>query len=266
MAKRRKRRTQIRTAAGTVQDQFIGRMKELRADPTRVLPRCPNGEPKPIARIQKRVEAMAAKGKGGFLDRRDKGIVGAVAHALPLANLDAVPRIADRRIAGKRRFFLQRGHVQQACSVGVQNFDDPMALLTAYRPMAKSDNLHFFADANRLWCSGNTPQPPEEWLDSLCTRTLKAESPNRWGCGHREANRVLLVFRDGPSIAVCGHCAKPDKNLHARIATRYAGPKQRQPVEVLRLDDRGEVHELPSEAVAAYRAGLMNEAKLLKAQ
>lgn len=266
MAKRRKKRTSIRTAAGTVQDQFITRMKDLRDDPLAVLPRCTEEEPKSIARIRKRVETMAAKGKGGFLDRRDKGIVGAVANALPLANLEAVPRIADRRIAGKRRFFLQRGHVSQACSVGVQNFDDPLVLLTAYRPMAKSDNLHFFADTNRIWCTGSAPQPPEQWLDSLCTCTLKAESSDRWGCGHRETKRVLMTFRGGPSIAVCAHCAKPDKNLHGRIALRYAGPKQRQPVEVQRLDDHGMVHDLPSEAVAAYRAGIMDERKLLKAQ
>ncbi len=266
MAKRRRKRTSIRTAAGTVQDQFIARMKTLSADPTQVLPICTHEEHKALARIRKRVEAMAAKGKGGFLDRRDKGVVGAVANAMPLADLSAVPRIADRRIAGKRRFFLQRGHVAQVCSVGVQNFDDPIVLLSAYRLLAKSDNLHFFADESRLWCTGSKPRPPQAWLEGLCSCTLKAESSDRWGCGHRETNRVLLSFRDGPNIAICAHCAKPDKNLHGRIALRYAGPKQRQPVEVQRLDDHGITHDLPSEAVAAYRAGIMDEKKLLKVQ
>lgn len=262
---RRKKRTSIRTAAGTVQDQFIARMKDLRADPTRVLPECPHGDPKPIARIRGRVEAMAAKGKGGFLDRRDKGIVGAVAHALPLAELEAVPRIADRKVLGKRRFFLQRGHVAQACSVGVQNFDDPLVLLTAYRPMAKSDNLHFFADANHLWCTGDTPRPPKEWIDTLTKHELHQETEDRWGCGHREADRVLLTFRGGPSIAVCPDCVRPEKNLHVRIAARYAGPRVRQPVEVQRLDGHGDMHELPSEPVAEYRAGVRSERRLLSA-
>lgn len=259
MAKRRRRRTSIRTAANTVQDQFIRRMKDLRADPTRVLPECPDGEPKAMARIRKKVEAMAAKGKGGLLDRRDKGIVGAVAHALPLAELTSVPRIADRKILGKRRFFLQRGHVSQACSVGVQNFDDPLVLLTAYRPMAKSDNLHFFADANHLWCSGDTPRPPREWIDTLTKNELHQETEDRWGCGHRQADRVSLRFRGGPAIAICPPCARPEKNLHVRLAARYAGPRQRQPVEVEYLAPDGVAHELRGEVVAAYRAGAATE-------
>ncbi len=259
---RRKKRTSIRTAAGTVQDQFISRMAKLREDPTLVLPVIVGDEPKSLTRIRKKVEAMAKKGKGGLLDKRDKGVVGAVAHALPLAKLESIPRIADRRIGGKRRFFLQRGHVAQVCSVGVQNFDDPIALLTAYRLLAKSDKLHFFA-GTKVWCTGTTPEPPEEWLQALTTCELTPET-GWYGCGHSDVDRVLLGFRGGPSIAICGPCAKPDKNLHAAIALGYAGPKQRQPVTVQRLAADGTIGEFGNEAVAKYRAGILNETKLLK--
>jgi hypothetical protein len=263
MAKRRKKRTSIRTAAGTVQDQFITRMGKLHDDATQVLPIQIGSEPKSMAHIRKRVDAMAAKGKGGFFDKRDKGVIGAVAHALPLATLQTVPRIADRRIGGKRRFFLQRGHVAQVCSVGVQNFDDHFALLTAYRILAKTDNLHFFAGP-KLWCTGSEPSPPEEWLHALTSCELKPET-GWYGCGHEDISRVLLGFRGGPSIAICGHCAKPDKNLHSVISLGYAGPRQRQPVTVQRLTSEGVIEDLPSDAVAEYRAGVRNESKLVKA-
>ncbi len=263
MAKpRRKRRTSIRTAAGTVQDQFKQRIAALRDDPLRVLPDCPDGDPKPIAKMRGRVERMAA-GKVSFLDRRDKSIVGAVANALPLADLEAIPRIADHKVAGKRRFYLQRGHVARNCSLGVQNHDDPIALLMAYRQVAKDHGLHFFTGP-RLVCSGTTPKPPAEWLADLTECKLAAEAPDRFGCGHQDVDRVLLRFIDGPGIAVCGACSRKEGSVHARIAQRYAGPKQRQPVDVMRLGADGTVHDLESEKVAAYRGGLLSEADLLR--
>ncbi len=261
MAKRKKKRTQIRTAAGTVQEQYVARIRDLRSDTSRILPQCLGDEPKSLRKIRARIEKMGTE--PGFFDRRDKGIVGAVAHAIPLAELEAVPRIADHKVAGKRRFYLQRGQVSRAASIGVQNFDDPLALLLAYRDMAKSDGLHFFAFP-KLWCSGTTPNPPEAWIDHLTDIPLKAEAPDRFGCGHADTDRVMLRFPDGPGIAICPTCAKKEGHMHGRIAGRYAGPKQRQPVDVVRLGADGTEHPLNAEAVASYRGGLVNEHQLLQ--
>lgn len=261
MAKpRRKKRTAIRTAAGTVQDQFVARMGLLRDDPLQALPVCTQGEPKPLQKIRTRIEKMGAK--PGFLDRRDKGIVGAVANAMPLADLTAVPRIADHKVGGKRRFYLQRGQVGRSCSMGVQNFDDPLALMMAYRDMAKDQGLHFFA-GSKLWCTGPTPVPPAAWLADLCDVALSAEAQDRFGCGHGDVDRVALRFHGGPAIVVCPNCGKKAGHMHGRIGQRYAGPKQRQPVEVLRLRPDGTEAPLDAESVAAYRGGVLNEAMLL---
>ncbi len=260
MAKRRKRRTSIRTTAGTVQEQYLSRMRALRDDPTRVLPTCTHDEPKPLQKIRVRVERMATA-KPGLFDRRDKGVVGAVAQAIPLAELEAVPRIADHKVGGKRRFYLQRGHVARNCSLGVQNHDDPQVLLMAYRNLAKDHGLHFFAGPG-LWCTGDTPRPPAEWLDDLLDVPLKAEGADLFGCGHTDVDRVLLRFYGGPAVTACSRCLGKT-SLHGKIAMRYAGPKQRQPVEVLRLSSDATISEFPAESVAAYRGGILNEARLL---
>ena len=184
---RRKRRTSIRTAAATAQKQVKQRLRELRDDPLRVLPECPHGEPRPIAKLRRRLEKVAA-GKAGFLDKRDKGIVGAVARSLPLADLDAIPRLADAKVAGRRRFYLSRGNIPNNIFLGIQNHDEPRALLMAYRHVAKKEGLHFFARPG-FWCTGEVPGPPQAWLDLLAER---AEAPLRrvtGRCAHGATHR-----------------------------------------------------------------------------
>ncbi|MGB0651838.1 MAG: hypothetical protein ACPGQL_01440 [Thermoplasmatota archaeon] len=263
MAQRRKKRTSIRTAAGTAQERYLERQRALAADPTRVYPQLTPGAdvPASLAKLRTRLERLAAKGKLGFMDRKDRGVAGAVAAALPLAEMDAAPRLLDGKVAGQRRFYLQRGHVERACSLGVQNHDDPRALLLAYGSMAKDDGLHFFA-ADQLWCSGATPDPPDQWYAKLAKRgdlTLQQEENGRWGCGHTDRDRVLLTFRGGPGLAVCGACGKRAGHMHKLVAQHYAGPRRRQPVRLAILRADGESLELDDKDAAAYRAGVDTE-------
>lgn len=261
MAKRKKRRTSIRTAAGVAQDKYLERVRALRDDPGRVLPQCPQGDPKPIAKIRQGIEKLEAGKKPGFFDKRDKGVLGAVVQSMPLADLDAVPRLLDHKVGGKRRFFLQRGHVARTCMLGVQNHDDPQVLLMAYRDMAKEEDLHFFAKPG-LVCSGATPSPPQQWLETLaddCGTSLHVVDGG-WCLGDLDADRVRLRFRGGPFLDI----ASAKEPVHRTLVGRYAGPKRRHPVEVSLIID-GVEQEPDRERLAAYRAGVVDERGLIKA-
>jgi hypothetical protein len=262
MAQKKKRRTSIRTAAGTVQEKFIARMAALREAPLAVVPVCPEGDPKSIAKIRLSLARFANGKKPGFFDKRDKGIVGAVAHSIPLADLQTVPRILDMKIAGKRRFFLQRGHVARSCMLGVQNHDEPRALLMAYRDMAKAEGLHFFA-GDQLWCSGQKPMPPQAWVDTLAT---DVDAPAHaidggWCFGKDGAGHVRLRFRDGPCIDIDPRATK-GHHVHQLLAARYAGPRQRHPVEIRVVLRDGTEVEPDRDATASYRAGVVDERRL----
>jgi len=263
MAQRRKRRTSIRTAAGTAQKAFGDRLRALRDDPLRVLPDCPHGEPKPIARVRAGLERVRA-GKAGFLLRRDKGVVGAVVHSIPLAERESFPRLIDHKVGGQRRFFLTRGHVARSCMLGVQNHDDPRTLLMAYRAMAKEHGLHFFA-GDRVACTGDVPRPPRDFIDALAGRASITLGPDGddWTCPHRDAPRVRLGFRGGPGILVCAACGKTAGNLHGRLRNLYAGPRERHPVEV-DVVIAGQRLEPPPERLAAYRGGVEGERHLIE--
>lgn len=264
MAKRKKKRTSIRTAAGTAQDIFLARIRELAADPLRVLPAMPQGTPKPLAKVQAGLEKVAA-GKSGFSIKRDKGIVGAVWQSVQLAELEAVTHLVDHKVGGRRRFYLIRGQVQRAAMLGVQNHDDAKVLLMAYRKMAKESNLHFFADTG-LTCSGDRPVPPESWWDFVATKLgITWEDHRCKTCTHPDRALVELTFPDGPGMAVCGSCAKDAGGLHKVVTQQYAGPRERTPLDIHLLPEgiEGPRVEAPRELAAAYRAGIETESSLL---
>ncbi|MGB1585444.1 MAG: hypothetical protein ACPHID_00155 [Thermoplasmatota archaeon] len=264
MAKRKKKRTSIRTAAGTAQDLFLGRIRSLADDPLRALPAMPHGTPKPLAKVQAGLEKLA-QGKAGFTTKRDRGIVGAVWQSMQLAQLESVPRLVDHKVGGRRRFYLMRGQVHRACMLGVQNHDDPQVLLMAYRKMAKESSLHFFADTG-VTCSGDQPHVPDSWWTFIADKLgIEWQQHRCRTCAHPERGLVEVGFAGGESMAVCHACAKDVGNLHRLVASYYAGPRERTPLEIWVLPDGidGPRNEPERELAAGYRAGVETEASLL---
>lgn len=256
MAKpRRKKRTSIRTAAGVAQEKFLDRVREAVQDPLAMLPTCSGPEPKAIAKTRAGLERAIA-GKPNFFDKRDKGVVGAIYQSKAIAQLEAVPRLLDTKIGGKRRFFLQRGHVSRAAMLGVHNHDEPRALLMAYRDMAKKEGLHFFACPG-LVCSGKTPTPPDGWVEALAAEAgLEAtKTDDGWRLGPA-GDAVRLRLRGGPAIDVAA--GRRADSIHKTLTTRYAGPRQRHPVEVSVIVD-GVEKDADREALAGYRGGIQDE-------
>lgn len=263
---RPRRKTSLRTVSGTAQDLFRARLLALRGDPTVVLPE-PVGEEAPVVRrLRRRLERMGARGPG-LLDRLDRRLVGAVAKTWPLADRAEFPRLLDARVAGNRRFYLPAGHAERACALGVQNHDDPLALLMAWRTLAKRHRLHLFASRDGFWCSGAAPRPPADWFSDLAEKAglrISEEAPGRWGCGHADRPRALLRFRGGPALAACGACGKRADGLHRLVRERYAGPGVRQPVDLAVLRPDGGEAAPSREAMARYRAGIEGEDGLVR--
>lgn len=252
--KRKKKRTQIRTASGTLQDRMFEKIRVLLDDPLVVLP-VSDVEPKPIVKIRAKLEKLRETRKPGLFDKRDKGIVGAIANAYPILDQDAIPRVADHKVAGKRRFYLQRGQVSRSVTIGVQNYDDPVALIFAYIEMAKAEKLHFFA-ADKLHCNSTATVPAE--LLPLFHEKLVLESEGVYSAPGKE--RVVIQFFGGDQLRLP---AKKGNNWHALVATRYRGPKQRQPFDVL-VEKGGEVLTPDREVLAGYRGGLHDDVALVR--
>ncbi|HEX2066352.1 MAG TPA: hypothetical protein VHI93_06015, partial [Candidatus Thermoplasmatota archaeon] len=216
-----KRKSSIRTATDTLQASFLQRQRRVAADPTVLLPACTGAEPAPLARLRRQLERAREGGRLPLRARFDKGILGALRIVRGLARQEAAPRLLDARVDGNRRFYLQRGQTVRLVSLGVQNHDDPLALMLAYGPMATRHRLHFFA-GSRLWCTGAQPKPPEQWFLDLSERSGLPLATDEAGahCPHADRARIELAFRGGPALAVCGPCARRAGHLHGHLMQR----------------------------------------------
>lgn len=261
----RRRKSGLRTAAGSLQEQFLQRMVRLAADPTVVLARSSGPEPRPLAKVRRQLEALKS-GRTPLAARFDVHVLGATYRAMALADWEAVPRLLDAKIAGQRRFYIQRGQIVRACSLGVQNFDQPRVLLLAYASMAQRHDLHFFALADHVVCSGKKAVPPGDLFALLGGDkvTFTPAGEGAWACPHPDRDRVVLGFSEGPTLACCAPCGVRLEGLHRRIRERYIGPEQKKPVTLQVRRASGTTVEPTREAMARYRAGIATEEDLVR--
>jgi hypothetical protein len=256
-----KRRSAVRTAAGSVQEAFLTRVRAVRDDPLLILPDVVGEEPRAIARLRSTLEGIRA-GKLGFLARRGKGLVGAVWACRELAEREAAPRLMDARIEGDRRFFLPVGHIGKPALLGVQNWDDPFALMLAYEDLAEG-GLHFFAGPD-LWCTGRRAALVPEWVDAFGSRigaSLVIDGSVA-RCPHSD-RATLSHLLDGAEIRLCESCCRPE--TAPTLASRLKNPGGRRPygLEVVLPD--GTRSEVPRGTDARYRVGQATGAEIVGA-
>jgi hypothetical protein len=221
-----RRKSTLRTASANLQGAFLERVRAVRDDPLVLLPTAVGPEPRELAALRKGLEA-AGRGKLGFFARRDKGVLGAAWSCRALADRKEVPRLLDARIDGERRFYLPTGHVRKTACLGVQNWDEPLALLLAYEGMAEA-GLHFFAGRD-LWCTGPSATLVADWVEDLAERagadlTLDGAHAR---CPHADRAALAHVLPGGPEIRLCASCATDD--FGTLLQARVRNPGGRRP-------------------------------------
>lgn len=253
-----RRRSGLRTASGNLQEAFLERVRAVRDDPAIVLPEVVGEEPREIAKLRQGLE-QAKEGKLGFFAKRDKGVLGAAWACRALAEKESAPRLLDARVDGDKRFYWPVGHIAKPACLGVQNWDDPMALLLAYQPLAE-EGLHFFAGSD-LWCTGRQAVLVPAWVAGLAERLeveLEADGDDV-RCPHPERAALAHVFpatapaARGPEIRLCPGCC-PKETAQA-LAARVRNPGGRRPygLEVVLPD--GTRRPIEAEVDAFYRVG-----------
>jgi hypothetical protein len=264
-----RRRSGLRTASANLQEAFLERMRAVRDDPLIVLPEVVGDEPKELAKLRQGLE-QAKAGKLGFFAKRDKGILGAAWACRELASKDSAPRLLDTRIDGDRRFFWPVGHIAKPACLGVQNWDDPVALITAYQSFADG-GLHFFAGSD-LWCTGRAAVLLPEWIASLGAR-LETELEADGGdarCKHPDRAALAHVLPGpsggvrGPEVRLCADCLHGETAGVLAARVRNAGGRRPFTLEVVLPD--GSRRPVASEADAYYRVGSRPGRELIAAE
>lgn len=251
-----RRRSGLRTASGNLQEAFLERVRAVRDDPTLVLPQVVGEEPKEIARLRDGLE-KARDGRLGFFARRDKGVLGAAWACRKLAAKDSAPRLLDLRIDGERRFFWPTGHVRKPACLGVQNWDEPVALLAAYDTLGE-EGLFFFA-GDELYCTGRRAVLLPEWVEALARRldlALELEGDSLARCPHAKDRAALAHVLPGEpraEVRLCSSCLP--EGTGTALATRMRNPGGRRPYALEVALPDGTRQEVAAEADAFYRVG-----------
>ena len=166
--------------------------------------------------------------------------------------------------------------------IAVQQCDDPRRLLLGYLDWARK-GYHFYATGSGLYCSGRSPDPPEEFLTAQLHALpyhLQATDAGRYECPHlarREPAPYLGVSWPAANrtFRVCRQCLKGDRQLLASVTQGLAIPKAESAFGVeasLNVDCRGGpncVHAslpgLPRGLEKRYLFGKLSDSELLKA-
>jgi hypothetical protein len=134
--------------------------------------------------------------------------------------------------------------------VAVQQSDDPRRLMLGYLPWARK-GFHFFATSHKLFCTGPSSRPPDEFRDSkirdLPYRLVPSSSGDRYECPHIAEGQPGAALEvgwpgAGTRIRVCRRCTKEDRHLLGRLTEGIAvsDPEGEFPVSVdLRIRCRG---------------------------
>lgn len=189
----------------------------LRENPTLVLPECRDetcGEGLfrscAFASLRKKLEGLKGQDQDTLARyARKRGLVGAVAGTMMLAEEERIPYLAARQMGDKTYVYAQRGEGDPEKLIAVQNFEDPHIRMLAVVDLAAKKNLHLYSLDDGMLCTGRTATPPPEVLPFIFRR-LKLPHGT---CPHVEAEK------DRPHLALTWHPAEVTLRICRSCAT-----------------------------------------------
>ncbi|MDD3492138.1 MAG: hypothetical protein PHZ19_01405 [Candidatus Thermoplasmatota archaeon] len=206
----------------------------LRENPAMVLPECRDDtchsglfRSCAFSGLRKKLDGLRGLDREAlarYADRR--GLVGAVAGTMLLAEEERIPYLAARQMGGKTYVYAKRGEAEDEKLVAVQNFDDPHVRMLAVVDLAAKKNLHLYSVEDKMLCTGGTATPPPEFVSFVLHRLKLTDG----ACPHVRENRdrphLALVWHPaGVTLRLCRSCATG--NTLAGISQYLYSPRLR---------------------------------------
>ncbi len=254
MARRKGRKSSVRTPAKTMERELIHRAEKLAKDPSRVLPTIisPCGKD-PFAKVLKKMQGVSKyAGDEKRLEKlasRGDPIVRAYAGTLMLGAAGKAPYLASLKLPQGEVFYAVRGKVAKEKLVGMQWYDHPIYRLLLFLDLAvKRPYYHFYSTKDQLYCSCKEPRPPSDYVEYAMQQpraNISRVGDGLWACPHvdHEALRagdpvtgtyLRIAWASGKqTIGICRRCAKSshDSTLGS-ITSHMAVPRVEQDFDV----------------------------------
>jgi len=247
MARRKGRKSSVRTPAKSMERELVHRAEQLAKDPARALPTIvPPCTKDPFAKVLKKMQGVSKfAGDEKRLEKlagRGDPIVRAYAGTLMLAAAGKAPYLAHLKLPQAEVFYAVRGKVAKEKLVGMQWFDHPVYRLLLFLDLAvKRPYYHFYSTKDQLYCSCKEPRPPADYVAFAMQQpkaNLNKVSEGLWTCPHVDpedlkaaravAGTYLRVkWVSGKQlIGLCRRCARSSHHSTlVAISSHMAVPK-----------------------------------------
>jgi len=219
----------VRNASKTIEKQIIDHADRLFDDPYRVLPKfqndsCKKRFKKIIKQIQKVDKIKENQEKLEKLSNK-KNLGGAIAGTLLIHHAQKAPFLAATPMAGGTILFAIRGNALREHLIAVQHFDDPFLRLLAIRDVVIENNLYVYSWDNGYICTGEQPDPPEEFIEYVLDKQRLNYNDHVAYCSHlkndilekkKKANHpyLLINWKSADTIiGICQQCASKTTNF-----------------------------------------------------
>ena len=247
MARRKGRKSNVRTPAKSMERELVHRAEQLAKDPGRALPRtAPPCTKDPFAKVRKKMEYIAKfadnENKLKRFANRGDDIVKAYAGTLMLAAAGKAPYLATIKLPQGEVFYALRGKAKKEKLAGMQWFDHPVYRLLLYLDLAvRRPYYHFYSTRDTLYCTCKEARPPKDYIVFAMQQpkaNISEASSGLWSCPHVDPEAVKaakpiddtylrLEWRSaGIVVGLCKRCARTSRDsVLGSIAKHMAIPK-----------------------------------------
>ena len=227
-------RLKARIASKVMEKDLQEKAKLLMDDPDLIFPDCDEecGScpfKKTRARIEKIQRYKNDPTRLAKLARGGDRLARAYAATIGLAHEEKMPYLATATYPAGTVAYALRGKTTKEKLIGVQNFDSPKWRVLSVADLVHKKGLHFYSYGDDFVCTGRTPRPPEEYVETASGSIgANKREGDSFVCPHSPTTTNHMVFEwinANMKSVVCDQCSGKIKNNLAELAQGMAVPR-----------------------------------------
>lgn len=273
--KKRLRMRGVKQASKRLEEDILGRSKQIADDPGILRPMCAGNCKKCVfdkvfKDINKVVEykdneSICLKyASKGFFDDMAKAYAGTIS----LNAAGKIPLLATATIGGEKVPYAVRGSVNAALLIGCQYHDDSKIRLLYYNPIIRKYKLHLYSFEGGLVCSDD-PNMPEDYFYDVWWDTPYKFKDDETDCGHKGAVSLGIKVKSlGKTVHICEECAKDVPTL-AFLVSKLCAVDPLDDFEVTvehkyHAENESGIVRIEGDDLKAYMVGKLNDRTLVE--
>lgn len=265
----------VKQASKRLEDDILGRSRDIAEDPGLLRPMCAGNCKKCVFdKVFKDIDKVAEHrndesvclkyASKGFFDDMAKAYAGTIS----LNAAGKIPLLATANIGGEKVPYAVRGAVNPALLIGCQHFDDPKIRLLYYNPIIKKHKLHLYSFSEGLVCS-DKPSMPEDYLYDAWWDTPYKFRDDGIDCGHTSAVSLNIHIKSlDKTIHICEDCVKEIPTL-AYLVSKLCAVDPLDDFEITvehkyHSENESGIVKIENDDLKSYMIGKLNDRLLLE--